>query len=105
MRRWIVSTACLLALAGSLAAAEKEQPKGNSLTPKEIADGWIRLFDGETTFGWKAVHDSKWTIAEGLLAPQAGNKGPLVTTTVWNDYELRFEYRTKEPKGKAGTVA
>lgn len=25
----------------------------NTLTPKEIADGWILLFDGKTTFGWK----------------------------------------------------
>src|SRR5438874_756540 len=32
-------------------AAEPAKP--NALTPKEIADGWVMLFDGETTFGWK----------------------------------------------------
>ena len=42
----------------------------NTLTPKEIADGWVLLWDGETTFGWHNPNDSKWTIAEGMLAPQ-----------------------------------
>src|SRR5258707_932964 len=26
----------------------------NRLSPDEIAAGWINLFDGKTTFGWKA---------------------------------------------------
>jgi hypothetical protein len=29
--------------------------KPNTLTPKEIADGWLLLFDGESTFGWDVV--------------------------------------------------
>ena len=34
-----------------------ESPKHNTLTPQEIAAGWILLFDGETTFGWKTEGD------------------------------------------------
>src|SRR6185312_7393840 len=70
--------------------------KPNTLTPKEIAEGWILLFDGETTFGWKATNDSRWTIAEGMLAPQAATTGALVTTTAFNDYELSLEYQAKK---------
>src|SRR5262245_49104364 len=43
--------------------------KPNTLTPKEIAEGMVLLFDGETTFGWKiegevAVKDG-WMILGG----------------------------------------
>ena len=42
-----------LLLALSVVMAQGAQPaKPNVLTPQEIADGWIMLFDGETTFGW-----------------------------------------------------
>ena len=34
------------------------------LTPQEITDGWLMLFDGETTFGWKTL--------EGTLAVKDG---------------------------------
>jgi hypothetical protein len=42
--------AVLLFTAGPALA---QDPKPNALTPKEAADGWLMLFDGETTFGWK----------------------------------------------------
>ncbi|HEY7158501.1 MAG TPA: DUF1080 domain-containing protein [Gemmataceae bacterium] len=73
-----------------------EEAKPNTLTAKEIADGWILLFDGETTFGWKATNDSRWTITEGMLTPQAKTTGALVTTTAFNDYELSMEFQAKE---------
>lgn len=46
---------------GSLPAAD---PKPNALTEKEIADGWILLFDGESTFGWTGKAEAK----DGALA-------------------------------------
>src|SRR6266702_6833859 len=58
-----------------LPAAAQEKAKPNTLTPKEIADGWILLFDGETTFGWWSPSDSKWTIIDGMIAPQRGEPG------------------------------
>jgi hypothetical protein len=68
-------------------------PPHNTLTPKEIASGWILLFDGKTTFGWTSPNDSKWTILDGMLAPQSGKPGLLVTTTTFTDYELVFEFQ------------
>lgn len=84
----------MLSLALSCRAADDAKPK--TLTPKEIADGWILLFDGETTFGWKATNKSQWTIADGMLAPRAKTTGALVTTTAFNDYELSMEYQAKD---------
>ena len=42
-----------------------DAPKPNSLTPKEIEEGWILLFDGETTYGWKTEGDVK--VEEGQI--------------------------------------
>src|SRR5205814_2160415 len=42
-----------------------DKPKPNRLTPKEIADGWILLFDGETSFGWKVEGEAK--VQDGKL--------------------------------------
>jgi hypothetical protein len=55
----------VLVLALPAAADDKEKPKPNALTPKEIADGWILLFDGETTFGWKI--DGAAEVKDGAL--------------------------------------
>jgi len=63
MRTAVLAT--LLLLAAVLPAAAGDKPKPNTLTPKEIADGWILLFDGETTFGWKA--DGSVQVRQGLI--------------------------------------
>jgi hypothetical protein len=47
--------------------------KPNTLTPKEIAEGWVLLFDGESTFGWTVVGDVR--AEEGKLTLAANGKG------------------------------
>ncbi len=79
----------------ALPAQDKGQSKPNTLTAKEIAEGCIMLFDGETTFGWDAVDTGKWTVAGGMLAPEAGTKSPLVTRAEFNEFELSAEYVLK----------
>jgi Domain of Unknown Function (DUF1080) len=97
MRATILSV--LLTLASALPAAAQDKAKPNTLTPKEIADGWILLFDGETTFGWrtrtfKADLPSNATVKDGLLVlPGSGNSFPYpFVTTRFHHFELRFDY-------------
>ena len=59
--RQVVFICMLLAIPAF--AAEKAKP--NTLTPKEIAEGWILLFDGKTTFGWKVEGEAK--VEDGLI--------------------------------------
>jgi hypothetical protein len=92
MRRLLI-TALLLGLAATARAADEAKP--NTLTQKEIEEGWILLFDGESTFGWRTPTDSKWTIVEGMLAPQAEKPGLLVTTSAFRDYELHFDFQIR----------
>jgi hypothetical protein len=101
MRR-VLSLLLALSLPAVLVSAD-DAPKPNTLTPKEIADGWVLLWDGETTFGWHNPNDSKWTIAEGMLAPQTDKPGLLVTTTAFADFEISLEYQSK-PESKAAIL-
>jgi hypothetical protein len=80
-------------------SAQGDKPKPNTLTPKEIADGWILLFDGETAFGWKAdfvPKEGKWTIADGVL--QAKSVYSITCTTEFPSFEMHFEYKHSSKK-------
>ena len=91
MRHIIVLT--LVLLTGPVAVAyEEEAAKPNTLTSNEIADGWIRLFDGETKFGWKIDGEAK--VQDGQLVLGGGAKATKATlTTRLGDCELRFDHR------------
>jgi hypothetical protein len=68
--------------------------KPNTLSPEELADGWILLFDGETTFGWTAANKANWSVADGAISVSSGEKGLLHTTTQFANYELRVDFRS-----------
>lgn len=89
-----------MALAAPALAQEKAKP--NTLTPKEIADGWILLFDGDTTFGWKI--DGEASVVDGVLRLRGKNatladwdRGKHATvakfTTAFGSFEMQFESR------------
>ena len=58
--------------------------------------GWVELFDGKTTNGWKPIGGGKWNIADGVLSGTEGGGGPkagyLVSAGSYADYELRVEF-------------
>jgi len=76
----------LLALLAFPAFAD-EKPKPNTLTPKEIADGWILLFDGETTFGWKVEGEAK--VKDGKLLLGGKTKSSITSMTVFSSCEMQ----------------
>jgi hypothetical protein len=94
MLRVTNAVALMFILAVPLHAAEEAKP--NTLTPKEVEEGWILLFDGETTFGWTGKETDKWAVAEGVLYPNKGTETALVNTTVWGAFELAFQYRLED---------
>jgi hypothetical protein len=84
----------LLVLAMPVRAADKP----HLLSAKEIADGWILLFDGETPFGWTI--DGEGKVAEGMLELGSTRPTTLTCTTEFGTCEFRLEYRT-EGQGQA----
>ena len=66
----------------------------NTLSPQEVRQGWILLWDGETTFGWEALGEAEWQTGNGILSAASGNSGWLATNGQFADYLLKLEYRT-----------
>lgn len=105
-RCWLHLCLALLCLHGGvLSAADDEKPENrrlNQLNRAEIDDGWISLFDGHSMFGWKANNTSvNWQIKDGIVWADAGDPGLLVTTTEFNHFELKCDFRLSK-SGNSG---
>ena len=83
-------------LATALAAGSLQAAEPNTLTPEELADGWILLFDGDTTFGWRAATDVNWKVADGTIVATKGENGLLYTTSQFGNYQLKVDFRSAE---------
>jgi len=66
----------------------------NKLTAKEIADGWLLLFDGESLFGWHDECNADWRIDDGAIVVTEGEVGLLRTTTQFDNYVLKVDFRS-----------
>jgi hypothetical protein len=95
--RWICLLACLVWVGPQFVLAQQppaSRPTLNRLTPAEVEQGWIALFDGKTLFGWKANNrETNWRIEDGVIVADEGPAGLLCTTSEFADYELRCEFR------------
>jgi hypothetical protein len=79
-----------------------EDAKPNTLTSEEIAEGWILLFDGETTFGWDAA--SQPEVRDGVLIFGGEKDIRAATTTAFRHYTLKLEYRIEKAAKDAAPV-
>ncbi len=66
----------------------------NTLTPQEVGQGWILLWDGKTEYGWEWHGAARWRIKDGVLSSDGGGSGWLGTTSMFSDFELTLEFRT-----------
>jgi hypothetical protein len=77
----------------------------NLLTAQEQAEGWILMFDGKTTTGWRgynkpAFPDSGWATDSGALRciasgmGEAGGKGgDIIYDRKFKDFTLKLEWK------------
>lgn len=88
--RFLASALIILALP---AANGRDGSQPNTLSPREVAEGWILLFDGQSDFGWASRGDSRWTVEDGCLTPVPDSGGGwLCTRSEFADFELRAEF-------------
>jgi hypothetical protein len=88
----------MLLLAALAAAEAKTDP--NSLTPKEIEEGWILLFDGKTSFGWQIDGEARVENGELVLG---GTKATTAQPTAnFGGYELRIDHMSGGPLAGSG---
>ncbi len=115
MRLKTNSMLSLLLVLGLVACAQPQQDTGsmeaepNTLTQAEIDDGWMLLFDGESTDGWhgfqKETFPNAWEISEdGSLHIQGSGRGELGNTEggdivydqVFSDFHFKVEWKVAE---------
>src|SRR5262249_54578172 len=90
IRSWLTLT-CLLSVT-SLVPAESP----NTLMPKAIIEGWLLLFDGETTYGWATTGPA--SVADGALCLSGDQEATATTTTSFARFTLSLEYRLEGVK-------
>jgi len=110
MKKLILAFAVVLLLAtgnsinGQANNAENKE-KDNTLTQKEIKDGWKLLFDGKTSAGWmnaktKKFPESGWNIKDGVLTFDPSIKGTnaggdIVSVDKFRNFELIVDFKYK----------
>lgn len=76
--------------------------ENNKLSKKENKEGWILLFDGKTTKGWRGYNKSTfpakgWDIVDGTLHCQAkGGGGDLIFEKKLSNFELSLSWKVSE---------
>jgi hypothetical protein len=61
----------------------------------ELDQGWVRLFDGQSLFGWENAGNANWRVEEGAITADQGETGLLCTTSRFADYELKVEFQSE----------
>lgn len=91
----------------TLASVSVAAAQINTLTPKEIRQGWKLLFDGKTMNGWRGAYlDSLptkgWEVKDGVLIvePSGGGEaafgGDIVTIDEYSSFELSLDFKLTE---------
>ncbi|KAA6327932.1 hypothetical protein EZS27_023118, partial [termite gut metagenome] len=79
----------------------------NTLSQKEIKDGWALLWDGKTTNGWRGIKLSSfpqngWKIENGILkvlkseGKESANGGDIVSIQTYRNFILKVDFKITE---------
>ncbi len=66
------------------------------LTPEQLEQGWIRLFDGHEMTGWFYVGTANWTFGKGAITVDGGDSSLLCTSFQVSDFELLVDFKAAE---------
>ena len=84
-----------------------DEPAANRLTDQEQKDGWILLFDGKTSAGWKSAKGKDfpttgWEIKGGMITvlgsegKESAAGGDIITTAKYSDFILDVDFKITE---------
>ena len=94
----------LLVIAISCQQAERvaEEVAPNTLSEQEKEEGFVLLFDGETTTGWRSYNGDSfpaegWVVEDGALRCIAGTRpGDIVFDGTFRDFHLKIDWKISE---------
>lgn len=118
MKRLILSITLtgMVILAGFVSYSFKSSPtftgppnsenEMNALIAGQQEDGWIQMFDGKTTNGWRgynkqAFPEKGWKVENGTLRCMdqetgEGGGGDIIYDTPYKDFDFTFEWKISE---------
>jgi hypothetical protein len=119
MKQWLFLFTALLLVAGvsCTSSAKKEDQAGdtkaaeavadNTLTDQEKTEGWILMFDGESTDGWRGNNmetfpDTGWTVENGTIRcsdsgmGEAGFGGDILYDKKFTNFHFKVDWMISE---------
>lgn len=63
------------------------------LPEEELEDGWVRLFDGQSLFGWMTTGKADWRVEDGEIRVSSGERSYLCTSFQISDFELMVDFK------------
>jgi len=106
MRKTLLFTAIAFVI---MSFVTDQKQKDNTLSKKEKKEGWVLLFDGTTTTGWRAYKNKEtdgWDIKNGeLYCKETGvtKRADFITTNKYENYELQIDWKIS-PKKNSGII-
>ncbi len=76
--------------------ANAEKLLASRLPIERTREGWIRLFDGHTLFGWVIGGNANFRVEDETIVADQGENCLLTTSTQWSDYELELQFQCDE---------
>jgi hypothetical protein len=84
-----------------------QKDKANTLSKKEKKEGYMLLFDGKTTTGWRGYNQPAfpakgWEVVDGMLhvigsaRGEAGGGGDILYDKKFSNFELTLEWKVSE---------
>ena len=88
----------------------KNEVTYNVLTPEQEAEGWVLLFNGQDTTGWrffKNKENNSWEVVDGTLhckpSQTADKRADIMTTSQYENFQLAFDWKVA-PKANSGVM-
>ena len=73
--------------------------KGQDRVSKKSDEGWVHLFNGTSTSGWRAYNQTEfpknWSVENGELRAD-GTKGDLIYATPFTDFKVTFDWKVEQ---------
>lgn len=94
-----------IAISVGCTAQKQQQASVNSLTKKELRNGWQLLFDGASPSQWRSANKTDfptkgWTIQDGCLV--SGGGGSLVSKEEYSNFDLVWDWKMMDSGGNSG---
>lgn len=95
--------------------AEPPAATATLLTDEEVKEGWVSLFDGQSTKGWHkyggAPVGAAWKVEDGMLRLDANQKedwqikegGDIITDEEYENFHLKLEWKI-DTCGNSGVI-